>query len=71
LIALVIATPVFAVDRYDPPLNTSGDLLEWCQQESQAAFIGEGITPFNWGLLTGTKRVLCLSKAVGASMTRT
>ena len=45
---LSLATPVFAANQYDPPINTSGELLEWCQQESQATFLGKGITPYNW-----------------------
>ncbi len=45
---LSLATPVLAANQYDPPINLSSELLEWCQQESQATFLGKGITPYNW-----------------------
>lgn len=48
VIACLLASPAFAANQYDPPINSSGELLEWCQQESQATFIGKGITPYNW-----------------------
>lgn len=46
--AFLFATPIFAANQYDPPINSSGELLEWCQQESQATLLGKGIKPFNW-----------------------
>jgi hypothetical protein len=46
--ACLFATAALAENRFDPPVNSSSELLEWCQQESQATLIGKGITPFNW-----------------------
>ncbi|MGC3981404.1 MAG: hypothetical protein QM808_09110 [Steroidobacteraceae bacterium] len=48
IVALLSATPVLAANQYDPPINSTVELLEWCQQESQATLIGKGDKPFNW-----------------------
>lgn len=29
-------------------IDTSSRLLEWCKAESEAHFIGTGVTPYNW-----------------------
>jgi len=45
---LLVAGSAVADNQYDPPINSSGELLAWCQQESQATLIGKGMMPFNW-----------------------
>ena len=32
----------------DTPINSGSELRDWCKEESEAAFIGKGMTPYNW-----------------------
>jgi hypothetical protein len=30
------------------PINSGSELRDWCKRESEATFIGKGISPSNW-----------------------
>ena len=32
----------------DVPIQTSADLRDWCRMASEAHFVGQGETPYNW-----------------------
>jgi hypothetical protein len=32
----------------ETPINSAGELRDWCKSESEASLIGKGITPSNW-----------------------
>jgi hypothetical protein len=34
--------------RGDVPINSATELRDWCKEESEAALVGKGLTPFNW-----------------------
>lgn len=42
------ATLLMAHDLQQTPIYHSGDLLDWCRIESEADFIAQGKTPYNW-----------------------
>lgn len=44
---ILFAVPVLAHEE-DLPINSSSELREWCREESEAYFVGKGVTPYNW-----------------------
>jgi len=32
----------------DVPIQTASELRDWCQHETEAFFVGNGKTPYNW-----------------------
>lgn len=32
----------------DVPISTAPELRDWCKAESEAHFVGHGVTPYNW-----------------------
>lgn len=52
LILLLTASSAMA-HREDTPINTGSELRDWCKDESEAAFIGKGMTPYKGERLSG------------------
>lgn len=48
LIPLLVAAPAIAEHHEDRVINSGSELRDWCKEESEATFIGKGLTPFNW-----------------------
>jgi len=48
LVLLLTAQASLANQHDDTPINSGSDLRDWCKEESEAALIGKGLTPFNW-----------------------
>lgn len=46
--ALLLLASQASAHQEDIPINTASELREWCRAESEASFIGQGITPYNW-----------------------
>jgi uncharacterized membrane protein len=47
LALILFAASAIAHDR-DAPINTASELRDWCKDESEAALIAKGNSPFNW-----------------------
>jgi hypothetical protein len=50
---LIVATLLSLAPRVSEhpdttPINTGSELREWCQAESEARFVGESRTAYNW-----------------------
>ncbi len=50
---VVIALGLFAASANaghhdETVINSATELRDWCKEESEAALIGRGLTPFNW-----------------------
>jgi hypothetical protein len=48
LIPLLVASSAMAGHHEERPINSGSELRDWCKEESEATFIGKGLTPFNW-----------------------
>lgn len=50
VLTIVLSLVAFAAAAHqeDVPITTAGELRAWCEMESHALFIGQGITPYNW-----------------------
>lgn len=48
LLVLLVAGIAQAYDRHESPINLASELRDWCKEESEAYFIGQAITPYNW-----------------------
>jgi len=48
LIPLLVASSAMAGHHEETPINSASELRDWCKEESEATFIGKGLTPFNW-----------------------
>jgi hypothetical protein len=48
--SLVFMAVMGTADAYDEtePINDAFELQEWCKSETEAYYIGKGITPYNW-----------------------
>jgi hypothetical protein len=47
LILVLTASPAMA-HHEETPINSGSELRDWCKEESEAAIIGKGMTPYNW-----------------------
>jgi hypothetical protein len=47
-VALSLSSAAWAAHPPDRPINTASELRDWCQEASQAALIGKGLSPSNW-----------------------
>jgi hypothetical protein len=45
LIPLLVAAPAIAEHHEDRVINSGSELRDWCKEESEATFIGKGLTP--------------------------
>ncbi len=41
-------SPAMAGHHDDAVINSGTELRDWCKEESEAALIGRGLSPFNW-----------------------
>ena len=48
LVPLLVASSAMATHHEDKPINSGSELRDWCKAESEATFIGRGLTPSNW-----------------------
>ena len=48
VLLLLPCTTAVAYDAQQTPIHNSSDLLEWCRVESEADFVAQGKTPYNW-----------------------
>jgi hypothetical protein len=48
LMAALGAGSVHAHEADELPIHTASDLLDWCRQESESRFLGEGRRASNW-----------------------
>lgn len=49
LLAAALLAPLAASAHEDEvPINTSTELRDWCKVKSEAYFVGQGKTPYNW-----------------------
>jgi len=48
LIPALLGAPAIAGHHEDVAINTGSELRDWCKDESEAALIGRGLSPFNW-----------------------
>jgi len=46
--ALSLSCAAWATHAPDRPINTASELRDWCKDESEAALIARGMSPFNW-----------------------
>lgn len=44
----LMASSAIAGHHDDLVINSATELRDWCKEESEAALIGRGLTPFNW-----------------------
>ena len=47
-VALLLFAPASPAHQDDVPIMTASELRTWCQEESRALFVGQGVTPYNW-----------------------
>jgi hypothetical protein len=47
-VALSLSSAAWAAHAPDRPINTASELRDWCKDESEAALIAKGMSPFNW-----------------------
>jgi hypothetical protein len=45
---LVLACSSAMAGRGEVAINSASELRDWCKSESEAAFIGRGLSPQNW-----------------------
>jgi hypothetical protein len=46
---LVLVGPAAMAGHHDEiVINSGSELRDWCKEESEAALIGRGLSPFNW-----------------------
>jgi hypothetical protein len=48
LATLLDAGAVRAHESDEPPIHSGSELLDWCRQESESRFLGEGRRASNW-----------------------
>lgn len=50
LLTTALAAPALALahDEVPPAINTGSELFEWCRAESEAEFVAQGRTPYNF-----------------------
>lgn len=46
--SLAFASSAMAVDAGKMPILNASELRDWCRVETEAYFIGQGVTPYNW-----------------------
>jgi hypothetical protein len=49
-VALILALTASSAMAHhgETPINSGSELRDWCKEESEAAIIGKGVTPYNW-----------------------
>jgi hypothetical protein len=47
-VLLLVSATAGAIDHDDIPINSGSELRDWCKLQSEAVFVGRGLTPFNW-----------------------
>jgi hypothetical protein len=47
-VLLLVSATASAIDHHDRPINSGIELRDWCKSQSEATFVGRGLTPFNW-----------------------
>lgn len=48
LALLLAALVAYAHEEEDEPIENASELRTWCKEESEAYFVAEGVTPYNW-----------------------
>lgn len=48
LTLILAALGADAHEEEDEPIESASGLREWCKAESEAYFVAEGVTPYNW-----------------------
>lgn len=46
--SLAFASSSTAIEDDKAPILNASDLRDWCRAETEAYFIGQGVTPYNW-----------------------
>jgi hypothetical protein len=47
-VLLLVSATASAIDHDDKPINSGSELSDWCKSQSEATFVGRGLSPFNW-----------------------
>ena len=47
LVCLTCSITAVAGDE-DVPIDSGSELRDWCKAETEAHFVGAGVTPYNW-----------------------
>jgi hypothetical protein len=47
-LAILLLPGAAMANREGPIFNSATELRDWCREESEAAFIAKGVTPYNW-----------------------